>query len=296
MNYFEASARVPLLVYHPKEFQPHRVSQNVSTLDILPTLCDLVGTKPWHELPMDGISLLPHLQGKPGHDKVYGEYSGEGTIRPLIMIKDGPWKYVHCPADEDQLFNLERDPLELVNLARLLKKVAPRSLEEQEAKAKLDEFEAETKERWDFDAISKDVLSSQRRRRLVWSSLKLGQFTSWDYNPTDDGTKKYVSSEPLLWSRSLKKRADISAPTCRLMTLSEWPGFRLWTSTARRLVESNGTIVVPRRPYSRRLYCRFSCFETPRMSPYRYMRTTLFGLEWRFAGRHNSSNTRYQID
>jgi arylsulfatase A-like enzyme len=190
MNYFEHSVRVPLLISHPKEFQPHRVSQNVSTLDILPTMCDLVGTKPWSELPMDGLSLLPHLQGSGGHDKVYCEYTGEGTIRPLCMIKDGPWKYVVCPADEPQLFNLARDPLELNNLARTLSKVESRTPEEEEARVKLEEFAAEARERWDFDAITKQVIHSQRNRRLVWGALRRGKFTSWDYNPVDDGTSK----------------------------------------------------------------------------------------------------------
>jgi choline-sulfatase len=190
MNYFENSVRVPLLVYHPENFTPHRVQENVSTLDLLPTLCDLVGTKPAADLPMDGLSLLPHLEETGGHDKVYGEYTGEGTIRPLMMIKDGPWKYITCPADEPQLFNLDRDPLELVNLARVAKKVEARTPEEEEAKAKFEEFEAEARRKWDFDAITEDVLNSQRRRRLVWSALKKGKFTSWDYNPVDDGTTK----------------------------------------------------------------------------------------------------------
>jgi arylsulfatase A-like enzyme len=190
MSYFESSVRVPLFIYHPKEFEPHRVTQNVSTLDLLPTLCDLVGIKPDAQLPMDGSSLLPHLQGKRGHDKIYGEYTGEGTVRPLMMIKDGPWKYITCPADEPQLFNLDRDPLELTNLARTIQKVAPRSPEEEEAKAKFDELEAEANEKWDFEAITNEVLLSQRRRRLVWPALNKGKFTSWDYNPVDDGTTK----------------------------------------------------------------------------------------------------------
>ncbi|PKS09883.1 hypothetical protein jhhlp_004506 [Lomentospora prolificans] len=194
MSYFENSVRVPLLVYDPKNYEPHRVTANVSTLDILPTMCDLVGIKPMEGLPLDGKSLLPHLQGRAGHDKVYGEYTGEGTISPLIMIKDGPWKYIHCPTDGTQLFNLERDPQELVNLALLLQKVQPRTAEEDEAKAKLDEFNAETAARWDFEAAAKEVLQSQRKRRLVWSALKLGKFTSWDYDPIDPGTEKYIRS------------------------------------------------------------------------------------------------------
>jgi arylsulfatase A-like enzyme len=190
MNYFESSVRVPLLIHHPHGIEPRRISQNVSTLDILPTMCDLVGTLPAPYLPMDGRSLLPHLRGEGGHDKVYGEYTGEGTIQPLMMIKDGPWKYVVCPADEPQLFNLASDPLELTNIARTLQKITPATDEERQAKAKFDELEAEAKARWDFDDITKKVLHSQRKRRLVWGALKVGRFTSWDHNPVEDGTMK----------------------------------------------------------------------------------------------------------
>jgi len=76
MSYFEPSVRVLLLVRHTKQFMPHHVPQNVSTLDILPTLVDLVGTSLIPSLPMDGKSLLPHLYGGTnGHDRfcrVYG--------------------------------------------------------------------------------------------------------------------------------------------------------------------------------------------------------------------------------
>jgi choline-sulfatase len=189
MSYFESSVRVPLLVNYPKWFEPHRVSKNVSTLDILPTVCDLVGTKPSPYLPMDGVSMLPHLQGKEGHDEVFAEYTGEGTVRPLFMIRRGPWKYITCPADEPQLFNLARDPHELDNLARF-RKIEPKTAEEQEAKEMFDQMKAEADARWDYDAITAEVFHSQRRRRVVWDALKLGSFTSWDFNPEDDGRQK----------------------------------------------------------------------------------------------------------
>lgn len=198
MCYFESSVRVPLLVYHPNDFYPHRVAQNVSTLDILPTMCDLVDTKPHPGLPMDGVSLLPHLQGLPGHDTAIAEYTGEGTISPLMMIRRGPWKFVTCPADGSQLYNLEHDPLELHDLAKALTAAGKRGAdsdnlsaeEKRKIKTKLEAFEAEAAARWDFDAITQAVLVSQRKRRLVWSALKKGKFTSWDYDPKDDGREK----------------------------------------------------------------------------------------------------------
>ncbi|KAK3987030.1 alkaline-phosphatase-like protein [Cladorrhinum sp. PSN332] len=191
MSYFEASVRVPLLVSYPKKFEARRVKENVSTLDILPTMCDLVGTKPWPLLPMDGVSLLPHLEGRSmeGHDEVFAEYTGEGTVRPLMMIKRGKWKYVTCPADGSQLYNLEEDPSEVRDLVREGVVVT-----DEEVKKLFDGFEKEAREKWDFDDITKQVLHSQRKRRLVWGALTKGKFTSWDYNPEDDGREKYIRS------------------------------------------------------------------------------------------------------
>lgn len=191
MSYFENSARVPLLVHYPKQFTPHRVSQNVSTLDILPTLVDLASTKLVPYFPIDGLSLLPHLQNKPGgHDTVFAEYAGEGTIAPLMMIRRGPWKYITCPADPDQLYNLQTDPKELVNLAQLGKKQIQQSSSGLETSTILEAFRQEAEEKWNFKKLTSDILLSQRQRRFVWAALKEGKFTSWDYNPIDDGREK----------------------------------------------------------------------------------------------------------
>ena len=187
MNYFEASVRVPMLISHPARFAPHRVTANVSTLDILPTMCDLVGTKPSPHLPMDGVSLLGHLEGRPdaGPDEVFAEYTGEGTISPLMMIRRGKWKYVTCPADGSQLYDLEADPLEVEDLVWSGAVVI-----DEKTKRVFDGFEREARERWDFEDITRQVLHSQRKRKLVWSALTKGKFTSWDHDPVDDGREK----------------------------------------------------------------------------------------------------------
>lgn len=190
MSYFEGSVRVPMLISYPKWFTPHRVTENVSTLDILPTMCDLVGTKPEPGLPLDGISMMPHLLGRPGNDTVFAEYTGEGTVSPMMMIRRGPWKYITCPADGSQLFNLDNDPYELNDLVKGLKKRTNLTAEDQSVKEVFEGFEAEAKARWDFDAITKAVLLSQRQRKFVWKALKLGHFTSWDHDPNDDGRNK----------------------------------------------------------------------------------------------------------
>ncbi|EKD14775.1 uncharacterized protein L3040_004005 [Drepanopeziza brunnea f. sp. 'multigermtubi'] len=204
MSYFEASVRVPMIINHPGLFAPHHVSANVSTLDILPTLVDLAHTKLWSGLPMDGTSLLPHLENRPGgSDEVFAEYCGEGTIAPMMMIRRGDWKYITCPADADQLYNLSSDPKELVNLASLPPK---HPLLTPEVSSVLSAFVAQAKAKWDMDAITASVLLSQKQRRLVWSALKTGAFTSWDHNPLDDGREKYIRSHMHLDDLELKAR------------------------------------------------------------------------------------------
>lgn len=118
MVWYENSSRVPMIVHHPKRFAPKRVSQNVSTMDILPTFVDLVGAQLIHELPLDGVSLLPHLAGEDGPktDTVLGEYMGEGTQSPVVMIRRGRWKFTYSLIDPPMLYDLENDPDEKVNL------------------------------------------------------------------------------------------------------------------------------------------------------------------------------------
>lgn len=118
MSWFENSARVPMLFYSPKHFEAKRVPQNVSTMDLLPTFAELVGAPLVDELPLDGVSLVPYLTGGEGlrTDTVYGEYMGEGTQAPLIMIRTGPWKFVYSSLDPPQLYNLVDDPDEKINL------------------------------------------------------------------------------------------------------------------------------------------------------------------------------------
>ena len=224
MSLFEASVRVPLLIHHPSSFPARHVSSHVSTLDILPTLVDLVGTKLWASLDIDGHSLYPFLRGgtvNTARDTAYAEYCGEGTVAPLMMIRRGKWKYVTCPVDPEQLYDLESDPLELVNLA-LPSKSLPSSTSTTDddstaltttppatptsAATALSAFRAEAAAKWDFPAITRLVHHSQRQRTLVWSALTKGKFTSWDYNPVDDGREKYIRSHLPLDDLELRAR------------------------------------------------------------------------------------------
>ena len=185
MSWFEASARVPLLISYPQRIEPRIIKENVSSMDLLPTLVELIGSSVDDRLPLDGKSLLPYLYGSETSEEpntVIGEYAGEGTIAPYMMIRRAQWKFITCPVDPPQLFNLSADPRELVNLA-----INPSNAAE---KVILEHFMKEAEQRWDFKSIHAEVLRSQRARRLCWSALTRGRFESWDYQPRDDAKEK----------------------------------------------------------------------------------------------------------
>jgi choline-sulfatase len=132
---------------------------------------------------LDGRSLLPHLSGRPDRDEVVGEYLAEGAIAPIVMIRRGRHKFIHSPADPDQLFDLVADPRERLNLA------------DDPASAGLaGAFRREVAARWDLAALDRDVRRSQQRRLAVGAALGTGIRTSWDYAPGYDATHRYIRS------------------------------------------------------------------------------------------------------
>ncbi len=188
MTFFEDSARVPLVVHAPKRFAARRVPRHVSLVDLLPTLVELAEPdEPFEPVDrVDGSSLLPLLDGNAtaSADTVSCEYLAEGTHAPCVMLRRGPYKYVHCPDDPDQLYDLSSDPLELVNLA-----AGGDHAEVVRA------FAADVGERWDLEALRREVVASQQRRLFVTGALSVGESTAWDYAPPDDSQHRYVRGQ-----------------------------------------------------------------------------------------------------
>ena len=180
MNFFEASARVPLMIAAPG-LTPGRIDTPVSTIDLLPTLCDLAGLPIDDILPWtDGTSLLPLAQGA-DRGPVALEYAAEGSITPMIALRHGAWKFIHCAADPDQLYDLAADPQERQNLA-----ADPRAAEV------LAYFQTETAARWDLPAYDAEVRQSQARRRVVYEALRNGAYYPWDHQPLRAASERYM--------------------------------------------------------------------------------------------------------
>ena len=181
MSFFEGACRIPLVVHAPAHFGAGRVEHCVSLADLLPTLAELAGDgqAPPYATRLDGRSLLPHLQRTGGHDEAIGEYLAEGVVSPMVMLRRGCWKYIHCPGDPDQLYRLDADPLELDDLAR-------------HPSTQLAGLQEEVDRRWDMPALRTKIVDSQRRRHLVGAALRLGTPRPWDFQPIRDASRQYM--------------------------------------------------------------------------------------------------------
>lgn len=135
-GYFDQSYHIPLIIRDPKSDDQHRgIRENhlfTESVDLVPTILD------WLELPvpsqLSGRSLLPLLSGDQPiswRNAAFWEfdfrnvqtqfYESRLGITPdqagLIVIRDHRYKYVYFAAQPALLFDMQKDPGELNNLA-----------------------------------------------------------------------------------------------------------------------------------------------------------------------------------
>lgn len=181
MNFFEGSSRVPLMISAPG-LTPACIDTPVSTLDVVPTLAALAGIDLSEVMPWtDGENLLPLAMGTGERGPVPMEYAAEGTITPMVALRQGAWKYIRCPADPEMLFDLASDPDERQNLA-----------EDPRAADVLAHFRGLADARWDLAAYDAEVRQSQARRWVVYEALRNGAYFPWDYQPLRAASERYM--------------------------------------------------------------------------------------------------------
>jgi arylsulfatase A-like enzyme len=132
-SFYEESARVPLLISVPWLQQSQtEIGGDLSHIDLVPTMLDLLGQPiPEH---LQGHSRLPVLAGQAElkDNEVFIEWTGTTRRRPdramptaeidrlnalsWRSIVKGRWKLNLCVADQCELFDLESDPYEQINL------------------------------------------------------------------------------------------------------------------------------------------------------------------------------------
>lgn len=117
--FYEEAVRVPLILCWPRRWRSRRVDRNAAIVDLMPTILEALGIR-----PPDGIhgrSLLPLINGGESgwEDMAFGEYpKPEGRGPRLRMTVKGQRKLVLNLEGESELYDLETDPDEMVNLLR----------------------------------------------------------------------------------------------------------------------------------------------------------------------------------
>lgn len=114
---WEGGVRAPAIVKWPGGFEGGKLSNQVmGYIDVMPTLLEIAGVKSKLQNPLDGISMLPVLNGKTEQIK-RNLFLGSGAII------NSDWKLIEGPSPnprmkfkEDQFFHISVDPGEKSNI------------------------------------------------------------------------------------------------------------------------------------------------------------------------------------
>jgi len=124
---YENSIRIPMVIRYPKQFaKGSNVDHFCLNIDIAPTLLDIAGMR----IPsqMQGESMKKILEkGKDEHWRrsflctYFNDASGNDKLQDVVCIRTEKYKYVanhfyiNGKKDIDELYDLEKDPGEMIN-------------------------------------------------------------------------------------------------------------------------------------------------------------------------------------
>lgn len=114
--FYEPSVKVPMIVRLPSH-ETGIIKQNVSLVDILPTLLDIVESEKPTDLPGESLLEIVRNQSNWTDRPVFSEYHAMGMMNAGFLLKEGDYKLCHYVGNEPQMFNVKVDPLENNDLA-----------------------------------------------------------------------------------------------------------------------------------------------------------------------------------
>jgi len=131
---YQEQVRVPLIVRAPGLPTGTSIGATVRTIDIAPTVTELLGLAPDDVPGFDGVSLVGLMRGEVddldlsayadsvntmNYAGVEGEVDRKHDLLFAIVL-DGRWKYIHHlkKPENNELYDLRDDPGELVNVIR----------------------------------------------------------------------------------------------------------------------------------------------------------------------------------
>ena len=115
--YEEASA-IPFIISGPDVPQGKVVDTPISLIDCYPTVLEAVGC-PSNEddQTRSGESIWEIAQAENTNRTVFAEYHAIGSQHAFYMLRDMCYKFLYYVNAPNQLFDLQQDPQELINLA-----------------------------------------------------------------------------------------------------------------------------------------------------------------------------------
>jgi choline-sulfatase len=113
----EESVRVPLLMAGPGVAHDV-IDTTVSHIDLVPTLLAAAQFELPNSEGLPGISLLDTVALHATDRGVLAEYHANGSVAASFMLRYGQFKYIEYIGEHPQLFDLDADPDEMVDLSR----------------------------------------------------------------------------------------------------------------------------------------------------------------------------------
>jgi len=112
---YEEASRVPLIVWRPGLLAPRTVGEQVSSMDIGPTILELLGVDAaWS---VSGRSFLPLLEGKAWNETPLVIESNPHSLADGRALRAGQWKLIEREDGRRELYDLLADPLEVTSVS-----------------------------------------------------------------------------------------------------------------------------------------------------------------------------------
>lgn len=163
-TFYDQSAKVPLIMNWPGRIaESQERSEIVNLVDVSATVVEAGGGAPLPDV--DGKSLLGLATGASvtWTNETYSEYCTDGLLawsggRVLQsrMIRSGKWKFNYYHGCPHQLFDLETDPDELVNL-----------VEDPHYKTTVEQLKEKVLTGWDPDAIDRTIKAGNEEKSIL---------------------------------------------------------------------------------------------------------------------------------
>jgi len=204
---YDGGLRTPILARFPGKIPPSESTRLASSLDIVPTILDVVGVK--RREGLSGINLLDDAK-LAARDTIFGEIFAHDIAdlhRPAASLRfrwaiEGPYKLIvpdpkNEPNAKVELFNVERDPGETTDLSKERPEVVKR------LRKKIDAW-------WPVDEIERvSTPSASRGAEVVRKPLNP---PFWSLRAYDEAWKRWgVAEKPADYDRAFREYYGLHA-------------------------------------------------------------------------------------